>query len=433
MTRSTIAAAALGTAVIVLVAALVVRQAASPPNGQPAAATAPARPAAVHPGFIYGRIGANGVTYEGRLRWGGDQEAFWGDYFDGAKHENPWAVHAPAGEPSPLEIFGFEIGGDDRSINFGRQFMARFGDIARVEAHFGRVQVTLKSGSSFELDRFSAGDIDDGVRVWDAKRGVVDIDTRDIRTIEFLPATPPMSAPDRLHGTVRTRQGDFTGFIQWDRQDGLGDDQLDGRTPDGERSVRYDTLRSIARQSRDSALVTLLDGREMVLADAREVGHGNRGIYVDDGRYGRVLIAWDAFDRVDFSPGGSGPAYSDFVPGRPLTGSVTTHDGRRLAGRLVYDFDESETTETFDVSDDGVTYNIPFGMIASVLPRGRDGRGAQRATVVLGDGKELHVERAGDLGARNAGLLIFVDGRERPDYVPWAEVVQVDFNRADPE
>ena len=26
----------------------------------------------------------------GRLRWGGE-EAFWGNYFNGAKKENPWA------------------------------------------------------------------------------------------------------------------------------------------------------------------------------------------------------------------------------------------------------------------------------------------------------------------------------------------------------
>ena len=431
MTRATIAGVAFVGALVLLALALVVRDPATEHDVEAAAATSPAIAAEAHPGFLYGRIAADGTTYEGRLRWGGDQEAFWGDYFDGAKHENPWAVHAP-GERSPIEIFGFEIGGRDRP-NLGRQFMARFGDIARIEAHFGTVLVTLKSGTVFELDRFSAGDIDDGVRVWDGRHGVVDLDARDIRTIEFLPTTPLLAAPNRLHGTVRTRQDDFIGFIQWDRQDGVGADELDGRTVDGERGLRYDSIRSIARQSRDSALVTLLDGREMVLSDngarARsEVGHGNRGIYVDDGRYGRVRISWDAFERVEFSPRGSGPAYSDFAPGRPLAGSVTTRDGRRLVGRLVYDFDESETTETFDVSDDGVDYNIPFGLITSIVPRGH-GRGAQRATVTLHNGEELHFERNGDLGERNAGMLIFVDGRERPEYVPWTDVEQVDLDR----
>ena len=71
----------------------------------------------------------------------------------------------------------------------------------------------------------------------------------------------------------------------------------------------------------------LVDGREIVLSGTREAGHGNLGIYVDDRRYGRVLISWDAFERLDFSPSGSGPAYGDFPPGHPLTGSVTTRAG----------------------------------------------------------------------------------------------------------
>ncbi len=292
-----------------------------------------------------------------------------------------------------------------------------------------RARVTLKSGTVFDLDRLSAGDFDDGVRVWDGRRGIVDLGSRRIRTIELLPAARLGAAPSRLHGTVRTRQGDFTGFVQWDREEGVGLDELDGHTADGELSLRFDTIRSIARRSRDSSLVTLLDGREIVLSDTREVGHGNRGIYVDDRRYGRVLISWDGFERVDFSPGGNGPAYGDFPPGSPLTGSVTTRAGHRLAGRLVFDLDESETTETLDAPFEGVNYTIPFGLIASIVSHGREVHDAQRAWVILHDGEELQLERTGDLGEGNAGMLIFVDGRQRPEYVPWTDVEQVDFDR----
>ncbi len=208
----------------------------------------------------------------------------------------------------------------------------------------------------------------------------------------------------------------------------LGADELDGRTAMGALSLRYDTIRSIARHSRDSALVTLLDGREMVLSDTREVGHANRGIDVDDGRYGRVLISCDAFGRVEFSSGGSGPAYGDFPPGRPLAGSVTTRDGRRFAGWLVYDFDESETTETFDAPSQGVDYTIPFGLITSIVPPGPR-RARRPARGILHDGEELQLECTGDLGEGNAGMLTFVDGRERPEYVPWTDVEQVDLDR----
>ena len=310
--------------------------------------------------------------------------------------------------------------------------MARFGDITHIEAHIGSVHVTLKSGTMFKLTRFDSGDIDDSLRVWDANRGTVDIDARRIRTIELLPTPPLAAAPDRLHGTVRTRLGEFTGFVQWDRLDCLSDDELVGRNNEGELTFRYDTIRSIARQSRSSALVTLLDGRELVLSDTRDVSDRNRGIYVDDDRYGGVLIGWDAFDRVDFSAVGSGPAYRDFPPGQPLTGTVITRDGRRVAGRLVYDFDESETTDTLDAEFQGVSYNIPFDLIASIVLPEREEGGAQRARVLLRGGEEVQLEPTGDLRAANAGLLIFVDGRERPEHVPFAQVAEVHLDAARP-
>ncbi|HEV2856518.1 MAG TPA: hypothetical protein VHC97_27270 [Thermoanaerobaculia bacterium] len=448
MTRATIAGGTFATVLVLLALAAgyralerdVAPPAATPPAITPSTAAAPAEthPASeTHPGFLYGRITtADGATYQGRLRWGVNQEAFWSDSFNGAKHENPWLAHVPPErrpkERRPIEILGIEIAQRESPIDVSRQLAVRFGEIARIEARGREVRVTLKSGTVFDLDRLEASDFDDGVRVWDGRRGAVDLDSLRIRTIELLP-TPPLGAvPYRLHGTVRTRQGDFTGFVQWDREKCVGSDELDGHTAEGELSLRFDTIRSIARRSRDSALVTLLDGREIVLSDTREVGRGNRGIYVDDRRYGRVLISWDAFERVDFrpgAPGDSGPAYGDFPPGRPLTGSVTTRAGRRLAGRLVYDLDESETTETLDAPSQGVDYNIPFGLIASIVPPGREARGAQRARVTLHNGEELQLERAGDLGEGNAGMLIFADGRRRPEYVPWTDVEQVDFDR----
>jgi hypothetical protein len=433
-----IAGAAVVTTAVLLAFVLVIRNrtvdqhvegnaATSPPIAHSAQeATVPV--AQAHAGFLYGRITTvDGATHEGRLRWGGDQEAFWTDHFNGAKNNNPWAAHLPT-DPSPFEIFGFKIGGQQPNLN--RLFMARFGDIVRIEARVWTVRVTLKSGTVVDLDRNATGDIDDGVRVWAAGHEAIDLDARRIRLIDFLPTAPLDSAPTRLHGTVRTRKGDFTGFIQWDQQDSVGTDMLDGRGDAGEHRLHYDTIRSIARHSRDKALVALVDGRELVLSNSREFGPSNRGIHVDDRRYGRVLITWDAFERVDFSPrDSSGPAYRDFPAGQRLTGSVETRDGRRLAGRLVYDFDESETTETFDGQFQGVDYNIPFRLITSIVPAARDGGGDQRGTLLLHGGEELPLDRDGDFADRNLGLLVFVDGGERPQYVPWNNVVRIDLDR----
>jgi hypothetical protein len=409
----------------------------NPAPTTPPAASTPAATVAeeAHPSFLYGRVTTiDGVTYEGRLRWGGGEEAFWGDYFNGAKKQNSWAPHVPPErlpkERRPIRFLGLDIIQRERPIDVGRLFMARFGDIARVEASGRDVRVTLKSGTMFVLDRLSASDFDDGVRVWDRTRGVTDLDSLRIRAIELLPTRRSGAVPDRLHGTVRTRHGDeYTGFVQWDREESLGSDELAGTTAEGERSIRFAAIRSIARRSRDSSLVTLLDGREIVLSGARAVGQENRGVYIDDPRYGRVLVSWDAFERVEFSPGGSGPAYGDFPPGGPLTGSITTRDGRRLAGRLVYDLDETEFTETLDAPSKGVDYTIPFGLIASIVLPGPGERGTQRARVTLYSGKELQLECAGDLGQGNAGMLIFIDAGERPEYALWTDVEQVVLDR----
>jgi hypothetical protein len=384
-------------------------------------------------GFIYGQItDVDGTTYEGRLRWGGKEEAFWGDYFNGFTDKNPWTTQVPPeqlNKARPLKIFGVKIADRERRIDLGRPFMGRFGDIASIWARGNVVKVTLKSGTVFDLDRLSADDLADGVRVWDVKRGVVDLNERLIRKIEFLPTPSQGTAPYRLHGTVHTQQGDFTGFIQWDRKDCTGSDELDGKTPENKVSLRFDTIQSIARDSRDSSLVTLLDGREVVLSDTREVGSGNRGIYVNDPRYGRVFISWEAFKRVEFNSSGSGPPYEDFPTGHPLMGKVTTRTGQILTGRLVYDLDESETTQTFDAPSGGIDYTIPFGLIASIALPGREDRDNQPAKVTLHNGEELQFELTGDLGKRNAGMLVFDEGSQRPVYVPWADVGQVDFDR----
>jgi hypothetical protein len=250
----------------------------------------------------------------------------------------------------------------------------------------------------------------------------VDLSESQIRRIDFLATSGQgTAASDRLHGTVRTRQGDFTGFIQWNRQNGVGSDEFKGRVAENEIRLGFDTIQSIARHSRNSSQVKMLDGKEIILIDIRDdVGIGNRGVYVDDRRYGRVLISWDAFERVDFSPGGGGPAYGDFPTGRPLTGDVITRDGRRLAGRLVYDLDESEITETLDAPFQGVDYHILFGLIASIELPGR---------VTLHSGEVLQLERSGDLGDRNIGLLVFVEGRKQPEYVRWADIQQIRFDR----
>ena len=188
----------------------------------PATTSSTASTEQVDQGFLYGRVTTDdGATYQGRLRFGGDEEAFWGNYFNGFKGENPWATHAPperlTQKRRPITIFGFEIPLGERQIDLGRPFMARFGDIARIEARGRDVRVTLKSGTVFDLDRNAANDFDDGVRVWDDRRGVVDLavgrgDTTSarVRSAPSSSSPPPGWAPPPPGCTVRCARGTAT-------------------------------------------------------------------------------------------------------------------------------------------------------------------------------------------------------------------------------
>ena len=423
-----LAAGLAALAAVLLIAALASRS--------PTGPTPPER--SEEPGTLYGRVTAtSGVVYEGPLRWGGDEEAFWDHTFNGTKPDNPWRDVVPTGQRDASSarrtVFGVELPWDESGDDLRRPVMVRFGDIGRIEArgegaqsaltegvdYQPEVRVTLKSGSVLVLDRLAASDFDDGVRVWDPQRGTVDLGPRAIRSVEFLAAPAGHPVPARLYGTVHTSEGSFTGFLQWNRDLALAQDVLVGRDDDGERQLRFSALRSVIRQPEGGATATTRRGEVVPLAHVQ----ATQGIYVDDPRIGRVLVSWAAVQRVDLGTGGASPAYPDFAPGRPLVGRVVTRDGRRLAGRLVIDLDESETTETLDAPAGGVDYSLPLGQVALV-----DLTRSERARVTLRTGTVLTLRRAGDLGAGNAGVLVWTAGRERPDYVPWSDVRRLELD-----
>ena len=194
MTKATIVVGAFATVLVLLAVAAGYRALNQHSNSVPATSPAIApstTPSAAgpHQGFLYGRITTvDGATYEGRLRWGGVEEAFWGDTFNGFKRENRWlALVSPERRPrehSAIKLLGIKLADRDIPIDVRRQLMTSFGEIARIEA-LGR-----------------------DVRVWDGKQSVVDLDSLRIRTIEFLPtpslaARPRPAARDRAHAAGR--------------------------------------------------------------------------------------------------------------------------------------------------------------------------------------------------------------------------------------
>lgn len=378
-------------------------------------------------GFIYGTITTDrGTTYKGRMRWNGDEEAFWGDIFNSTKEDRPYLDEIPRNHRrrrNPIKIFGVTIGvsWDDES---SRQFVTRFGDIRSIEVRHGdEATMTMKSGTRYRVDGGS-NDIGRTILVWDDQIGEIKVDWDRIDTITFMPAPPDLAvAAHRLQGEVYTEAGVFRGFVQWDHEECLSTDELDGDTDDGEVSIPMGNIRTIARRSRGSSRVTLRDGRTMVLDNSNDVDSSIRGIFVEDPRFGRVSVSWDAFDHVEFSDArDSGPAYADFPAGRPLRGAVTDERGRTHRGRIIYDMDESETWEFLNGSYRDVEYYVLFERIASIEPRGDD---ASRIT--LRTGQTIELEDAADVDDGNAGVMV-VPAEGEPIYIAWEDLKRISFD-----
>lgn len=386
----------------------------------------PALAASGTEGFLYGEVETrSGNTYVGRLRWG-KEEAFWGDHFNSSKENRPFAEDAPGDHRrrEGIEIFGVEIGVRWSDHDGGRQFIAPFGSLEKLEIS-GREEfvATMKGGTEIELDGGS-NDVGATVRVWDDSLGEIGIDWDEIDRVVFrpTPADLDVDGVHRLYGIVRTDdERTFTGWIQWDKDECLSTDELDGKTRDGNLAIEFGRIRSIERRSRSSSRVTLLDGRELVLDGTNDVNDDNRGIFVEDPRWGRVLVNWDAFDRIDFEiPKSSGPAYSDYPPGEPLRGTVEIRRGEKHSGRIVWDLDEEETWELLNGEWRDVEYSIPFWMIAAIEPRGHSS-----SRVILRNGEEIELEDSADVDDGNAGIAIVDDGRTT--YLEWDDLERVQF------
>jgi len=384
-------------------------------------------------GFIYGRVTTeSGNEYVGFIRWG-DEEAFWDDLFHSSKEDLDWADYIDDDDRDrdrdndhEIKIFDWSVRVKGHKWSGGRMYIARFGDITKIEPRGddGAI-VTMKDGTEFDVEGAS-NDVGGKVVVDDQSLGRIEVHWKRIESIEFEQA-PRGAKPSahRLHATVQTDEGEFTGYIQWDKQECLSTDRLDGDTEDGDISLEMGNIASIERRGRRSSQVTLRDGRELRLRGSNDVNHENRGIMVEDPRFGRVTIMWDAFDRIDFSePGASGRAYRDFPPLGRIRGTVTTRDGETFAGALVIDLDEAYGWEIINGSDRDIEYDIPLVLIKEIHRVDDD-----ESRIVFRSGESVHLYDGQDVTDSNAGVIIFQQDDDRDaKYVPWDDIDNVVFD-----
>ena len=373
-------------------------------------------------GHLYGSVQVKGGKfYEGFLRWG-NEEAFWGDYFNSSKGKTEFSDYYPKDPPKEKKYKVFNYPFKVATFGVQRIFTARFGDIREIEVTGGKsASVTMKSGKVYHVDGY-ANDVGAEIIILDRDFGAIKIPWRRIDKIVFkeVPEGASHDRGQRLYGTVETLKRTFKGYIQWDKQECLTIDKLDGQTEDGTVSLLMGAIDKITKEGDHSCRVLLKDTRELTLTNHGDVTKRNRGIYVEDDRYGRVLIPWSQFKNVIFqSTRNSGPPYRSYVDNGDIHARITTQGGETHEGRLVFDLDEQEKWELLNGKADHINFDVPFALIASIKPNGSS------SLIVLKNGQELTLAGKTDVDRNNTGILVWQGEDEDPRYLPWKSVANI--------
>jgi len=389
-------------------------------------------------GFIYGSITTiDNKTYTGAIRWN-KEEVFWTDFFNATKTKNRNLQYLSEKDAENLnnallvtddenswakKWWLGSWGGEYEAVH---QWVCQFGELESLEV-IGRdkVEITLKNGERWKLGGGS-NDVGTEIKILTDDIGLIELDWGRIDRISFTktPSKIKSRFGDPLYGTVETRQGSFTGFVQWDHDERLSTDAIDGESDDGDFSIKFEKIRSIERDGRGSTL-NLKSGRSIWLEGTNDVNDDNRGIIVTIEGVGRVDIPWDEFKKVSFEENvrRSGPKYTDFPAPRTLEGRVKTTDGRIFSGRIVYDLDEEYDIEIIQGKDNDIEYLVPLRNIKSIRPKN-----FSYSTLTLRNGDAILIGEGQDVSDKNDGILIFSSDNSEPSYVSWDDLEEITFN-----
>ncbi|NOS93898.1 MAG: hypothetical protein HOP30_18430 [Cyclobacteriaceae bacterium] len=394
-------------------------------------------------GFIYGKVYTiDNKVYEGPIRWG-KEEVYWTDIFNAGKERNQNLRYLSSRDRDKLDdrqstwdnwnngnwYRWFSNWGDKRNDydnDYEHQFACQFGEIKSITPS-GRkyVDLEMQNGDKVSLKGEGYNDVGGEIRIMDPEMGDLDMDWGRIRKIEFMktPKTLSNRFGTPLYGKVEAFGETFTGYIQWDHDERLSTDKLDGDADDGNISLEFSKIVSIERRGGRS-IVKLKSGRELTMEGSNDVDNGNRGVIIMNKDMIAVDVPWREFDKVTFSePSGSLASYDLFATQKQLSGSVVTKDGKSLTGKIVFDLDEESTYELLQGKQGDFEVITPFRDVKRVEPISD-----HRCSIELKSGKKITLEDAQDVNDRNQGVLVFANAKSDPVYVLWEDVKSIDFN-----
>lgn len=384
--------------------------------------------------FIYGKVTTiDGDTYTGMIRWG-TEEVFWFDFFNATKPHNEFIQYLTRSDMNRLRetsqhwaerwverIFDVNDGGYN---SFTHTFACQFGDLRSIEVRSrNRVNVVLKDGQLVRMDDGS-NDVGAKIRVLDEELGRVEIRWERLDRVDFMEA--PRNVREKfgepIFGTIETRYGEVTGYIQWDHDERLSGDKLDGDTRHDDYSIPFENIKSIEKYGR-GVLLTTKSGRELELHSSNDVNRENRGIIVNTLGMGRVDIPWREFEKLTLKDPASSDVmgYDDFDGPNQLSGTVNLVNGDSYSGIIVYDLDESLDVEILNGEKDDIEYLIPFRAIKKITPKNYF-----YTQVTLRDGEMLLLGKSQDVSDQNTGVIVF-ESENNYQYVPWEDIEEITF------
>lgn len=385
--------------------------------------------------MLYGSITTiEGRTYEGPIRWG-DEEVFLSDIFNSEKISNPYLKYLnksnfktnykSSSRSNNKDWINVSVSNKRHNTNYlARKFQCRFGDIKSITIT-GResINLELKSEKYINLSGGS-NDVNTRISILDIELGMLSLNWNKIDVIKFFRPTQKTSDSfgQGIYGKLTTTQGVFTGFVQWDHDERLLDDKLDGKSSDGDLKIPFRKIKSITKQE-NACLVKLASGREVELYGTNDVNSSNKGIIVNLPNIGRADFHWKHFISFEILEEKTPESLCDtsFPDSERLYGKIITKAGEELEGVIAYDLDEAMDSELLNGYNDDIKFSIPFRNIESIKPMAND-----YAAVVLKSGEKLFLGDQADVSYKNAGILIFTSFEEF-SILKWDEIEKIVF------
>lgn len=381
-------------------------------------------------GFIYGKItSTSGAKYQGQIRWG-KEEAYWNDIFNATKTSESENTYKKYAEGKKNKNWWENLDGgilkiwDDEYSSQTHQFTCRFGDIKSISPQGeSRVKCEFKNGLIITL-KGGSNDFGTTIVINDYELGIIKLRWSKISKIEFKD-TPKklevkMGAP--LFGTVKTSDETLLGFVQWDKDERLDTDLLEGSSSSEKLAIAFRKIACIENLGNKS-LIKSKNNKSIVMHGTNDVNSENRGIVVSINGIGKVEIPWSSFTSVCFDDhsNDSGPAYGTYNEPQRLFGSVKDLDGNEFIGLIIFDKDEKWDFEQLEGLHKSHKYIIPFKNIKTIVPKNED-----YTYVILRNEKKLLLGKLQDVSSKNEGVVI-ISSNSDANFIDWDKVDEINF------